>query len=104
MAFVRVMDAKDVAEGRPAFAAIGDIEVAVFRIGDEVFALDDLCSHAQASLSEGEQMGNIVECPRHGGRFDIRTGKAKHFPAFSPVQTYRAKVEDDGIYVDVGEE
>lgn len=101
MAFVRVLDAADVAEGRPALAVVGDTEVAVFRVGDEIFAIDDLCSHAAASLSEGDQYEYIIECPRHGGRFDIRTGKARHFPAFSPVRTFPAKIEEGGVFVDV---
>lgn len=101
MGFVRVIESKDVTEGHPALVMVGDTEVAVFRVGNEVFAIDDLCSHAEASLSEGEQHGHIVECPRHGGRFDVRTGKAKHFPAFSPVRTFPIKIEADAIFVDV---
>ena len=101
MAFVRVMDAQDVVEGRPALAVVGSVEVAVFRVGDQVFAIDDLCSHAQASLSEGTQYDYLVECPRRGGRFDIRTGKARHFPAVSPVQIFPVKVEDNGVFIDV---
>jgi 3-phenylpropionate/trans-cinnamate dioxygenase ferredoxin subunit len=94
------MDAVDVVEGQPALAVVGDTEIAVFRVGSDVFAIDDLCSHAEASLSEGDQYEYIVECPRHGGRFDIRTGKARHFPAFSPIRTFPVKIEDGAIYVD----
>jgi 3-phenylpropionate/trans-cinnamate dioxygenase ferredoxin subunit len=101
VAFTRVIDAEDVQEGHPVLVVVGDIEVALFRVGNEYFALDDLCSHAEASLSEGDQYGHIIECPRHGGRFDIRTGKAKHFPAFSPVSAFPVKVEDGGLFVDV---
>ena len=100
MAFVRIMDAVDVVEGQPALAVVGDTEIAVFRVGSDGFAIDDLCSHAEASLSEGDQYEYIVECPRHGGRFDIRTGKARHFPAFSPIRTFPVKIEDGAIYVD----
>jgi 3-phenylpropionate/trans-cinnamate dioxygenase ferredoxin subunit len=101
VAFVRVINLSDIAEGRPALAVVGETDIALFRVGNDVFAIDDLCSHAQASLSEGEQHGHVVECPRHGGRFDIRTGKAKHFPAFSPVRTFPVKIEEDGVFVDV---
>lgn len=102
MAFVRVMDASELIEGRPALVVLGDDEIAVFRVGDEIFAIDDICSHAEASLSEGDQHGYTVECPRHGGRFDIRTGKATHFPAFSPVRTFSVKVEGNDVLVDAG--
>lgn len=101
MAFTRVLGAQDVVEGRPVLVVVGDTEVAVFRVGEEFFAIDDLCSHAEASLVEGDQYEYIIECPRHGGRFDIRTGKAKHFPAFSPVRTFPVKVEDGDLYVDI---
>ncbi len=101
MGFVRVLESKDVTEGHPVLVVVDNTEVAIFRVGKDVFAIDDLCSHAEASLSEGDQHGHTVECPRHGGRFDIRTGKAKHFPAFSPVRTFPTKVESDVIFVNV---
>lgn len=101
MAFVRVLNHNEVTEGHPRLVVLGDTEVAVFQVDGEFYALDDLCSHAEASLSEGDQRGAIIECPRHGGRFDIKTGKAKHFPAFSAVRTFPVKVEDGAIYIDV---
>lgn len=101
MAFTRVIKAAEVPSGRPTLVVLGDTEVALFRVEDEFYAIDDLCSHAEASLSEGEQYGYLVECPRHGGRFDIRTGKAKHFPAFSPVRSFPVKIEDGHVYIDV---
>lgn len=104
MAYVRVLDEAEVQEGRPTLAVVGDIEIAVFRVGRDLFAIGDLCSHAEASLSEGEQYEYIVECPRHGGRFDIRSGKARHFPAFSPVRTFPIKVEDGSVYINADDE
>ncbi len=76
-------------------------DVCLLKWADQVYALEDICSHAEATLSEGEQRGHILECPRHGGQFDIRTGKAVHYPAFAPVATYPTKVEDSAIYIDV---
>ena len=55
---------------------LGDDRIAMFRIGDEVFAVGDRCSHAEASLAEGEVFDHEVECPRHGSEFDLRTGAA----------------------------
>ncbi|MCY0899535.1 MAG: non-heme iron oxygenase ferredoxin subunit [Firmicutes bacterium] len=101
MAFVRVLRQDEVKEGHPQLVTIDGTDVAVFRVGHEIFAIDDLCSHAEASLAEGDQRGYIIECPRHGGRFDIRTGKAKHFPAVSPVRTFATKVEDGEIFIDI---
>lgn len=74
--------------------AIGDERIALFRIGDEVFAVGDRCSHAEASLAEGEVFDYEVECPRHGSEFDLRTGKPLSLPATKPVPTYEVVVED----------
>lgn len=77
--------------------------IAVFLLEDGVYAIDDTCSHAAVSLSGGKVEGGVVECPRHGARFDIRTGKNLCFPAVRPVRSYPVKVEGGEVYVDVGE-
>ena len=66
----------------------------------EVFAIGDRCSHAEASLAEGEVFDHEVECPRHGSEFDLRTGKALSLPATRPVPTYQVSVEDGVVYLD----
>lgn len=82
----------------------GGRRLALFRRGNEVFALDDRCSHAEASLAEGEVYGDTVECPRHGATFDLRTGAALSLPAACPVPTYPAEVVGDDVFVETGEE
>jgi 3-phenylpropionate/trans-cinnamate dioxygenase ferredoxin subunit len=79
--------------------AIGDERIALFRIGDEVFAVGDRCSHAEASLAEGEVFDYEVECPRHGSEFDLRTGKPLSLPATKPVPTYEVMIEDGVAYL-----
>jgi 3-phenylpropionate/trans-cinnamate dioxygenase ferredoxin subunit len=79
--------------------AIGDERIALFRIGDEVFAVGDRCSHAEASLAEGEVFDYEVECPRHGSEFDLRTGKPLSLPATKPVATYEVMIEDGIAYL-----
>lgn len=79
---------------------VGAIDVAVARDGDEVFALQDLCSHAAVALSEGEVEDCTIECWLHGSRFDLRTGKPSGFPATEPVATFPVEVRDDGVYID----
>lgn len=79
--------------------AIGDERIALFRIGDEVFAVGDRCSHAEASLAEGEVFDYEVECPRHGSEFDLRTGKPLSLPATKPVPIYEVVVEDGIAYL-----
>jgi 3-phenylpropionate/trans-cinnamate dioxygenase ferredoxin component len=73
--------------------------VAIFRTGAEVFALRDVCSHAEVALSEGEIYDHTVECWLHGSCFDLRTGRPTGPPATEPVATYRVKIQDDDVYV-----
>lgn len=83
---------------------VGRHRIAVFRIGDEVFAVGDRCSHAEASLSEGEVFDGAVECPRHGSEFDLRTGEPMSLPATKPVPVYPVTIEDGTVYVTVEDE
>jgi 3-phenylpropionate/trans-cinnamate dioxygenase ferredoxin subunit len=76
----------------------------VFRIGDEVHAIDDRCSHAEASLAEGEVFDNEVECPRHGAAFDFTTGKALTLPATQPVAVFATQVRDGNVFIEIPDE
>lgn len=78
---------------------VGDERIAVFRIGDDVYAIGDVCSHAEASLAEGEVFGTEVECPRHGSEFDLKTGEPGSLPATRPVPTYEVAVEDGAVFL-----
>jgi 3-phenylpropionate/trans-cinnamate dioxygenase ferredoxin component len=77
----------------------GSGPIAVFHSDDGFHALDDTCSHGQASLSEGWLEGHEIECPVHSGRFDIRTGAPLCFPVTEPVAAYPVDVEDGLLYV-----
>lgn len=96
---VRVFALEDLAEGHGRHIKIGKRDVAVFRIGDEVFALSNLCRHAFGPLAEGFLDGYEVMCPWHGWRYDVRTGATDHPDA--NVQTYPAAVRDGDVYVTV---
>ncbi len=74
-------------------------EVAVFNVGGRFYAIDDTCTHERASLSEGEVTDRVVECPRHGARFDIATGKVLSLPAVRDVRAYQVQVEGDEIRI-----
>lgn len=80
----------------PRRIMVGAQPVAVVRIDDEVFAVDDVCSHAEVSLSEGEVSGCEIECWLHGSRFDLRTGEPSGPPAIYPVSTYPVTIEGQG--------
>lgn len=83
---------------------IGEHRIAMFRIGEDVYAIGDRCSHAEASLAEGEVWDMSVECPRHGSEFDLRTGEPGALPATVPVPTYLVSIEDGKVYLDLEDE
>ena len=78
-----------------------DREIAIFNVDGELYATDDICSHEEASLSDGEIDGHVVECPLHGARFDVRTGKPLSLPAVVPVKTFPVRVVDDKVEVEI---
>jgi 3-phenylpropionate/trans-cinnamate dioxygenase ferredoxin subunit len=80
---------------------VGDRRIALFRVGDDVYAIGDRCSHAEASLAEGEIWDMSVECPRHGSEFDLRTGQPGALPATTPVPTYDVEIEDGTVYLEL---
>ncbi|MFE2999431.1 non-heme iron oxygenase ferredoxin subunit [Nocardia sp. NPDC059246] len=71
----------------------------VYRVDGEIYVTADTCTHATASLSEGELEGHTIVCPVHWAEFDIRTGRALCFPATQALATYEASVDDGQIYV-----
>ncbi|CAG9262954.1 non-heme iron oxygenase ferredoxin subunit [Paraburkholderia caribensis] len=81
----------------------GVAPIAVYKCGDEYFATQDKCTHAQASLSEGWVEGFEVFCPVHDARFDIRDGRALCFPATEPLATYKVVLEGGYVSIEVGE-
>jgi 3-phenylpropionate/trans-cinnamate dioxygenase ferredoxin subunit len=80
-----------------------DLEIGVVNCGGEVLAIEDRCSHDNGDLMEGDVDEDTctVECPRHGSRFDLRTGKPLTLPAYVPVDTFAVAVEDGVIRVEV---
>jgi 3-phenylpropionate/trans-cinnamate dioxygenase ferredoxin subunit len=97
--FVQVAQVGDVPSGEGKLIRVGDRFLALFNCDGTFYAVDDTCSHAEASLSEGYLQGCEIECPLHGGRFDVRTGKATWSPAFVPVATYEVRIEGSAVLV-----
>jgi 3-phenylpropionate/trans-cinnamate dioxygenase ferredoxin component len=77
------------------------VEVALFNVDGEYYAIEDVCTHDGAPLAHGRFRGEEVTCPRHGARFNVKTGAALCMPAFEPVETYPVKVEENGIFIEV---
>lgn len=99
--FVKVATRDELPEGAHKLADIGGMPIAVFRAEGAFYAIDDICTHDGGPLVEGRIEGCVVECPRHGARFDIRTGKALCMPAFEPVRTHQVEVRGEEIWVAV---
>ncbi len=78
-----------------------DGPIGVFRVGDAFWAIEDTCTHGRASMSEGELDGTWVVCPFHGGCVDVTTGEPTAGPITVPAKTYRTKVIDGGVYVEI---
>ncbi len=97
----KVATLDELPEGRGHRVEVAGHRVALFRLDGEVYAIGDRCTHAEASLSEGEVFDGSVECPRHGSEFDIRTGKPGSFPATRSVEVYKAEVVDSDVFVSV---
>jgi 3-phenylpropionate/trans-cinnamate dioxygenase ferredoxin component len=89
----------DVPEGTAVRVDLGGEPVCVVHTEGEVFAIRDVCSHADVPLSEGEVEGTTVECWLHGSRFDLRTGKPTGLPATAPVPVYETAIEGDQVLV-----
>ena len=82
--WVRIAPLDDLPDGRGVRVDALGHRIAVFRVGEAVYAMADRCSHAEASLAEGDIFDDEVECPRHGATFDLRTGAARTLPASKP--------------------
>ncbi len=102
MKWVKVCDDAEMKSARRFVYA--ERAYALFRLPDGVYALDDVCSHEYSRLSEGEVWRGQVMCPKHGSRFDIKTGKVEGLPATRPVRTYPVKIEGGAVYVEIEEE
>jgi 3-phenylpropionate/trans-cinnamate dioxygenase ferredoxin subunit len=97
--WVKITSTDALPAGRGIRVEVGSHRIALFRVGDEVHAIGDLCSHAEASLSEGDVFDDEVECPRHGATFDMRTGNPLSLPATKPVPVYETKTEGGDLYL-----
>jgi 3-phenylpropionate/trans-cinnamate dioxygenase ferredoxin subunit len=101
---IDVSSTDEIPEGEARRFVVNRIEIAIANLGNGTFlAVDDICSHAEASLSEGEVDVDMetIECPRHGSTFDLRTGQPKSLPATVPIPTFPVKVEGDRIMIEL---
>lgn len=86
-------------DGKRIFVEIDNLPIVVFRVGGELFAIADACSHDDGPLGDGDLNGHEIICPRHGARFDIRTGKALSLPAVLDITAYPVRVVTQQIEI-----
>jgi 3-phenylpropionate/trans-cinnamate dioxygenase ferredoxin component len=100
---VNVAPVDELPPGSVKIVRAGQIAVGVYNLDGEYYAIEDRCSHDDGPLAEGDFDPDdaVVVCPRHGSRFDIRTGRPLTLPAFEPVETFPVVVEDGWVKVDV---
>src|ERR1700757_627465 len=101
--FVKLAETSELPPGARKLLDIDGRAIALFNVDGAFYAIDDVCTHDGGPLAEGELKGCEIECPRHGARFDVRTGKALCFPAFEPVTTHRVEVRGDDVFVAVSD-
>jgi 3-phenylpropionate/trans-cinnamate dioxygenase ferredoxin subunit len=99
--FVKVAKVADVQTNSVKVFEVNGKRIALCHADGEFFAVADLCTHDDGPLGEGELTDHQIECPRHGARFDVRSGKALCLPAILPVPTYKVEVRKDEIYIGV---
>lgn len=100
--FVKVAAVGDVPPGEMIIVEVGGEEVAIANVGGEFCAFNNSCSHRGGPLGEGILTGEVVECPFHGGQFNVRTGEAVSAPPTEAVKTYAVQVQGDEIRVAMG--
>lgn len=101
--WVRLCGRTELAPGEARRFEVGGKPVALVRIGDELYAISDVCSHEEYSLSEGEVLADEreIECGKHGSTFDLRTGEARSLPATAPVATFEVRIDGTDVMVSV---
>lgn len=99
--YVKVADLDEIPPGGSKLVEVDMVRVALFNLKGEIYAIEDVCTHDGGPLVEGTIVdGCEVQCPRHGARFDIRTGAAVRFPAFEPTKTYAVRVEGQDVLME----
>lgn len=92
----------DIPPGQCKAIVVDDRMIALVNVDGEFYAIDNVCTHAFALLSEGRVEGDLIQCPLHAARFNVRTGEAVSPPACEPLQTYEVHVQDGAILIKAG--
>ena len=99
--FVTVCTMDDVKEFRAIAAEVGEESILLTKIGENIYAFENRCSHEDAAFGEREIINGEIQCPMHGARFDVKTGKPTQIPAVVDIKTYDVKIENNDVLVAV---
>ena len=97
--YIEIGSVSEISDGERLFLEIDDKQFVLFEVNGELYAIDDLCSHDNGPLGEGELEEFKIVCPRHGARFDIRTGKAVSLPAVVDICAYPVRIQSGNIEI-----
>ena len=97
--YITIASVDELTEGDRILVEIDGLAIAVFRVGDDYFAISDICSHDDGPVAEGDLEGKNIICPRHGAAFELTTGKALSLPAVVDIPAYPVQVAEDEIQV-----
>ncbi|MCH8107629.1 MAG: non-heme iron oxygenase ferredoxin subunit [Chloroflexi bacterium] len=95
--FVKVADVGELAAGDVKVVEVGSDQILLVNVDGTIYALDDICSHAYASLSEGDLAGEEIECPLHGSAFNVITGEALTPPADENIRTFEVRIDGQDV-------
>lgn len=99
MGWVRVGTIAELPQGTMMHVAVEEDDIAVYHTADGYYATSDICTHASESLSTGRLDGNVVACPKHGGKFDVTTGAAVAFPCIYAIETFAVEVRGEELWL-----
>jgi len=102
--FVEIAPASELPNGERLFIEVEGKAIVIFNIADQLFAIGDICTHDDGPLGDGDLEGFNIVCPRHGGEFDVQTGKAMQLPAVVDIPAYAVKIADGMIQVGIPKE
>lgn len=98
---VRVATTEEIAPGARKSVIVDDVPALLLRVGDDYYCIEDVCTHDGQPLTNGPIDNCAITCPRHGARFDLKTGKALCMPATEPVRTFPVEVRGNEIHVEI---
>lgn len=101
MAYKHVAQLSEIPDGRGLCVRVRDLDVGLFRVGDQIYAMENRCPHRDFPLSEGQLSGNVIVCSAHGWDFDVRTGFKPGDPDGWPIPCFAVRIEGEAVWIDL---